>query len=774
MPASKEVMDLEFSYDFGLAKRQSDDVFIRIDYSNMPGYWDRIVEDPGRFFSADPYNWVKKFDFIRKNRYYTQLKSTKKSVTLSETLDKTLRDNLQCKEDANGYLDMRATSSFDAKTKFGITLIGKLKPSKIEQVYGFVDLQYEVDSTVEVMGNLGIDTTYVAHDSVIDKDQMKMHFSHPGLVSDFTAKMHTRSSTETKVREDQGFIRQTFPGSAGPNDGANMGEIQQNDFDGFLETTKGSVELSLIPDFSMGIEIQMDSGNLRRDTQGISTRGFWASRYDLDMYSAMRLDWDRSGVRVDHGALQVSFDNTGGETIQTWGKSTKGDKSVGKAPGDHVIHETNDKDRDKEPSRQPGKSKGRTEFGDGVLKCPVSADEKLSGPCDCQVSDLCADGVVECPKDEKVQNHKGKDESSRETDNESSDETDNESSDEADSEATGDEDNRRRHLHNHLRSGSSRRLVYPDPVELPGFSPLPEPVLQSFTKRDPYKPSGNSRPFKTVCWDKTKQGTDPIKYDSARYPSVGDWTLDDERYDKAYNAINPKDCTSGGVRHHVIPLLAKDANAKYVTEQIMELQTMVKFLDDIANHELPDDSTPTSPRVYCDFAKAMLEKDMIKGAPLHRGHLWAYYQPVEERKRKELTRNDADYGKVLTAVRAVINVFNYMNHRDVHASWTRTANNIRAELVRDDEAWMKRADDPSSKAANRLSTQIAEYWDEWIGAHFRMMTSVGRKFVDTSLRDLDAHWAGRPNNELARCVRKKIRALQGQRGGIHINTRGLD
>lgn len=147
---------------------------------------------------------------------------------------------------------------------------------------------------------------------------------------------------------------------------------------------------------------------------------------------------------------------------------------------------------------------------------------------------------------------------------------------------------------------------------------------------------------------------------------------------------------------------------------------------------------------------------------------------MEERKRKELTRNDADYGKVLTAVRAVINVFNYMNHRDVHASWTRTANNIRAELVRADEAWMKRADDPSSKVANGPSTQIAEYWDEWIRAHFRMMTSVGRKFVDTSLRDLDAHWAGRPSNELTRCVRKKIRALQGQRGGIHINTRSLD
>lgn len=123
------------------------------------------------------------FESLRKNRYYTQLKSTKKSVILSETLDKTLRNNLQCKEDASGYLDIRATSSFDVKTKFGITMIGKLTPFKIDQAYGFVDLQYEIDSTVEVMGNMGIDTTYVAHDPVIDKNQMKMHFSHPGIVS---------------------------------------------------------------------------------------------------------------------------------------------------------------------------------------------------------------------------------------------------------------------------------------------------------------------------------------------------------------------------------------------------------------------------------------------------------------------------------------------------------------------------------------------------------------------------------------------------------------
>jgi hypothetical protein len=34
---TKTIMDLEFSYDFGLMKRADEDVYLRIDYSNMPG-----------------------------------------------------------------------------------------------------------------------------------------------------------------------------------------------------------------------------------------------------------------------------------------------------------------------------------------------------------------------------------------------------------------------------------------------------------------------------------------------------------------------------------------------------------------------------------------------------------------------------------------------------------------------------------------------------------------------------------------------------------------
>lgn len=40
-------MDLKFSYGFGLMKRTDEKVYLRIDYSNQPGYWTTIVDSPG-------------------------------------------------------------------------------------------------------------------------------------------------------------------------------------------------------------------------------------------------------------------------------------------------------------------------------------------------------------------------------------------------------------------------------------------------------------------------------------------------------------------------------------------------------------------------------------------------------------------------------------------------------------------------------------------------------------------------------------------------------
>lgn len=66
-PSSK-VYDFSFDYDMSLVRRDSDNLSIRIDYSNVRGYWDTIVDAPGiqardlsniedRFFAPTTSDW---------------------------------------------------------------------------------------------------------------------------------------------------------------------------------------------------------------------------------------------------------------------------------------------------------------------------------------------------------------------------------------------------------------------------------------------------------------------------------------------------------------------------------------------------------------------------------------------------------------------------------------------------------------------------------------------------------------------------------------------
>lgn len=66
--ANRTVLDLELSYNFGLIKRDAGrDLYVRIDYTNLPGYWKSIVDSPGestqtsrfnkRFFSSSGSSW---------------------------------------------------------------------------------------------------------------------------------------------------------------------------------------------------------------------------------------------------------------------------------------------------------------------------------------------------------------------------------------------------------------------------------------------------------------------------------------------------------------------------------------------------------------------------------------------------------------------------------------------------------------------------------------------------------------------------------------------
>jgi hypothetical protein len=142
---------------------------------------------------------------------------------------------------------MTTNGDCSVEAKFGFTMIGTLQPFNIEQAYGFVDLKYDLDVTVDVQGSIGIDLEYRSRSAHISPVS-RIEFTEPGIVSfkpsfdlgiglegknasfsgyvvlrlligefelttpsDFTA--HFRSLTDPEI--NNGFVRTTLPYSAG-------------------------------------------------------------------------------------------------------------------------------------------------------------------------------------------------------------------------------------------------------------------------------------------------------------------------------------------------------------------------------------------------------------------------------------------------------------------------------------------------------------------------------------------------------------------------------
>lgn len=189
--ASRPVLDLEFSYNFGLMKRADEPVYLRIDYSNQPGYWKDIVDAPGekrkrsvhprslaqkdlhkRFFSEDSASWGHRFDAIDDGDYYTDFSEPTSETIINEQLAK-------CGDE---YLELTSSGNCEVRAKFGFSMVGTLQPFSIDQAYGFIDLWYDLDAYVNITGDVGVDTEY-KHRAAHVVPSSRNSFSHPGIIS---------------------------------------------------------------------------------------------------------------------------------------------------------------------------------------------------------------------------------------------------------------------------------------------------------------------------------------------------------------------------------------------------------------------------------------------------------------------------------------------------------------------------------------------------------------------------------------------------------------
>ncbi|PHH89142.1 hypothetical protein CDD83_6593 [Cordyceps sp. RAO-2017] len=249
-PADPRVFDAEISYDFGLAKRDSGDIYVRIDYSNSQGYWDSIVQgDPvtskskraasplsKRFYSAAESDWKKKFDELRKSDHPgsglpnpTLGQGTIRKNSFDVLLTGESPEKCSAKRD-DGYLKIDMSGFLQEELEFGYTFVGTISPTfKIEEAYGYYDTRLNMNAKLNFNGKGHLSVPEgMAFAELFKSPVSAWGFSHPGIC-DFGPQITSAVqmtgqgdingdfSTNFVIGND-GVVRDSLPKSTTPSD----------------------------------------------------------------------------------------------------------------------------------------------------------------------------------------------------------------------------------------------------------------------------------------------------------------------------------------------------------------------------------------------------------------------------------------------------------------------------------------------------------------------------------------------------------------------------
>lgn len=229
--SASKVMDLTFDYNFGLVKRVDEEVFIRIDYSNLPGYWDIIVDSPGRGsrrkraldkrFFGNQQAWAEAFLQVK-------AVSAQYAPFIQEFHDVIVNTAIECgSEEAMMY--MLLSGVVQGHARWGVSMVGTITPFRLEQSFAFFDttIDTSVSLSVSVLGAL-----YLAY---TQKDLFKQPlqvdpFRVPGIImmvpslqvgvgiksSDIS--LNAKFTTQFRSKTDN-YITQYLPSSLGNREG---------------------------------------------------------------------------------------------------------------------------------------------------------------------------------------------------------------------------------------------------------------------------------------------------------------------------------------------------------------------------------------------------------------------------------------------------------------------------------------------------------------------------------------------------------------------------
>ena len=196
-PPESIVYDIELSYDFSLVKRDAGDIFIRIDYSNMNGYWENIVQADAikkrsldrRFWSKNLNDWKSVINGEGSELGLRQTGIATPSMQIDDVNALLIGagKNDECKSDSDdGFLSVKVTGKVDVRMRFGFTFVGTISPNfHLEEAYGFFDSAVEHDGVLEFdgRGKLSMQDETFKQKSILPSPLTAYEYSHPGIVS---------------------------------------------------------------------------------------------------------------------------------------------------------------------------------------------------------------------------------------------------------------------------------------------------------------------------------------------------------------------------------------------------------------------------------------------------------------------------------------------------------------------------------------------------------------------------------------------------------------
>ncbi|KAL4993981.1 hypothetical protein BDV10DRAFT_189441 [Aspergillus recurvatus] len=243
------ILETEISYDFGLVKRDSGDIYIRIGHSNSLGYWKSIVQgDPARKKHSSASDWNAKFNEVRNaGKSITRLgqgylEKTKFDVLLSgET-----KDDCSSSSSDDGFLNMDISGTLHEELEFGYSFVGTISPNfNIEEAYGYYNTSLTLTGALNFNGKGYFSVPAgMAGANMFSSPVSAWGFSHPGICSFGPwANVEVHMTGEGEISGDftanfiignDGAVTDSLPASTGSHSGGVSNQLLSGPFSGAL------------------------------------------------------------------------------------------------------------------------------------------------------------------------------------------------------------------------------------------------------------------------------------------------------------------------------------------------------------------------------------------------------------------------------------------------------------------------------------------------------------------------------------------------------------